>query len=76
MGLGDVKLAPALGAALGWYGWPVLITGAFAGLFYGAGYGLGLLVLRRAGRRAVMPLGPFMIGGAFTGLLLGASAAA
>jgi leader peptidase (prepilin peptidase)/N-methyltransferase len=76
MGLGDVKLAPALGAALGWYGWPVLVTGAFAGLLYGAGYGLGLLVLRRAGRGAVLPLGPFMIGGAFTGLLLGASAAA
>lgn len=74
LGLGDVKLAPALGAALGWYGWPVLVTGAFAGLLYGAGYGLVLMVLRRAGRRSVMPLGPFMIGGAYTGLLLGASA--
>ncbi|MER6978595.1 prepilin peptidase [Streptomyces carpinensis] len=76
MGFGDVKLALALGAVLGWYGWPVLVVGGFAGLLYGACYGLGLVVLRRAGRRSAMPLGPFMIGGAFTGLLLGAFAVA
>ncbi|MET8247752.1 A24 family peptidase [Streptomyces sp. NPDC005202] len=75
MGFGDVKLALALGAALGWYGWPVLIAGAFAGLLYGALYGLGLVVLRRAGRKSAIPLGPFMIGGAFTGLVVGAFAA-
>lgn len=71
MGFGDVKLALALGAALGWYGWSVLVVGAFAGLLYGAVYGLGLVALRRAGRRSAIPLGPFMLGGAFTGLLLG-----
>ncbi|MFB7596014.1 prepilin peptidase [Streptomyces sp. NPDC056160] len=76
MGFGDVKLALALGAVLGWYGWPVLVVGGFAGLFYGAVYGLGLVVLRRAGRGATMPLGPFMLGGAFTGVLLGAAAVA
>lgn len=72
LGFGDVKLALALGTALGWYGWPVLVTGAFAGLVYGALYGLVLVVLRRAGRRTAIALGPFMIAGAFTGLLLGA----
>ncbi|MBC2868268.1 prepilin peptidase [Streptomyces mexicanus] len=76
LGFGDVKLALALGAALGWYGWPVVVAGAVAGLLYGGCYGLGLILLRRAGRGAVMPLGPFMLGGAFTGLLLGASTAA
>ncbi|MEU7378973.1 MULTISPECIES: A24 family peptidase [unclassified Streptomyces] len=75
MGFGDVKLALALGAALGWYGWPVLVVGAFAGLLYGAGYGLGLVVLRRAGRKSAIALGPFMLGGALTGVLLGAFAA-
>ncbi|MFF1489187.1 prepilin peptidase [Streptomyces sp. NPDC058319] len=75
MGFGDVKLALSLGASLGWYGWPVLITGGFAGLFYGAVYGLGLVLLRRAGRGATMPLGPFMLAGACTGILLGAAAA-
>lgn len=75
LGFGDVKLALALGAALGWYGWQILLTGAFAGLFYGALYGLGMVAVRRAGRKSAIPLGPFMIGGAFTGLLLGAFAA-
>lgn len=76
MGFGDVKLALGLGAALGWYGWPVLVAGAFAGVLYGAVYGLGMVVLRRAGRKTAIPLGPFMLGGAFTGLVLGAFAAA
>ncbi|MFF4141519.1 prepilin peptidase [Streptomyces sp. NPDC001698] len=76
MGFGDVKLALALGVALGWYGWPVLVVGAFAGLLYGAGYGLGLVVLRRADRKSAIALGPFMLGGALTGLLLGAFAVA
>lgn len=75
MGFGDVKLALALGVALGWYGWRILLTGAFVGLLYGAVYGLGMVVLRRAGRKSAIPLGPFMTGGAFTGLLLGAFAA-
>ncbi|GGV79890.1 MULTISPECIES: prepilin peptidase [Streptomyces] len=75
LGFGDVKLALGLGAALGWYGWPAVVAGGVAGLLYGGCYGLGLILLRRAGRGAVMPLGPFMLGGAFTGLLLGASAA-
>ncbi|WP_445526984.1 prepilin peptidase [Streptomyces cyslabdanicus] len=76
MGFGDVKLALALGAALGWYGWPVLVLGAFAGLLYGACYGLGLVVLRRAARKSAVALGPFMLAGALTGLLLGAFAVA
>lgn len=76
MGFGDVKLALGLGTALGWYGWPVLVTGAFAGVLYGAVYGLGMVALRRAGRKTAIPLGPFMLGGAFTGLLLGAFAVA
>lgn len=72
MGFGDVKLALALGLALGWYGRTVLITGAFAGFLIGALYGLGLMLLRRAGRKTAMPFGPFMIFGAFLGVLLGA----
>ncbi|MFE9457039.1 prepilin peptidase [Streptomyces californicus] len=75
MGFGDVKLALALGAALGWYGWAVLFVGGFAGFLFGAAYGLGLVVLRRAGRKTGIPFGPFMIAGALAGLLLGALAA-
>ncbi|MGR8008563.1 prepilin peptidase [Streptomyces hypolithicus] len=74
MGFGDVKLAVALGTALGWYGWTVFFAGAFAGFLLGAAYGVGLMILRRAGRRTAIPFGPFMIAGAFLGLLLGGAA--
>ncbi|MEU8096103.1 A24 family peptidase [Streptomyces rubiginosohelvolus] len=74
MGFGDVKLALALGVALGWYGWTVLFVGGFAGFLFGAAYGLVLVLLRRAGRRTGIPFGPFMIAGALTGVLLGALA--
>ncbi|MFJ8308954.1 MULTISPECIES: prepilin peptidase [unclassified Streptomyces] len=71
MGFGDVKLAVGLGVALGWYGWAVLMAGALLGLVLGAVYGMGLVALRRASRKTAIPLGPFMIAGAFGGLLLG-----
>ncbi|MEV0035357.1 A24 family peptidase [Streptomyces sp. NPDC050804] len=76
MGFGDVKLALSLGVALGWYGWQVLFVGAFAGFLLGALYGLGLILLRRAGRKSSIPFGPFMITGALIGILLGGLAAA
>ncbi len=72
MGFGDVKLALPLGALLGWYGWTVLFAGAFAGFLLGGAYGLGLVLLRKADRKSAIPFGPFMIGGALLGLLLGA----
>jgi leader peptidase (prepilin peptidase)/N-methyltransferase len=71
MGFGDVKLALTLGVVLGWYGWTVLFVGAFAGFLLGAVYGLGLMLARRASRKTAMPFGPFMLLGAFLGLLLG-----
>ncbi|MFE6742431.1 prepilin peptidase [Streptomyces tubercidicus] len=76
IGLGDVKLAVGLGIALGWYGWRTLVAGGAAGVLIGALYGAGLLLVRRGARDTAMPLGPFMIIGAFCGLLLGAAAVA
>ncbi|MFC9246766.1 prepilin peptidase [Streptomyces sp. NPDC057136] len=75
MGFGDVKLALSLGVALGWYGWAVLFAGGFAGFLLGAVYGLGLMLMRRAGRKTGIPFGPFMIAGALLGVLFGALAA-
>ncbi|MEV8230787.1 A24 family peptidase [Streptomyces sp. NPDC079167] len=75
MGFGDVKLALALGVALGWYGWAALCVGGFAGFLFGALYGAGLMLVRRAGRKTGIPFGPFMIAGALTGLLFGGLAA-
>lgn len=70
-GFGDVKLAPALGAVLGWYGWGILLIGTFAGYLFGALYGVGLILTRRAGRKSTIPFGPFLVAGAFVGILLG-----
>ncbi|WP_250287699.1 prepilin peptidase [Streptomyces atroolivaceus] len=75
MGFGDVKLALALGVALGWYGWAVLFAGGFAGFLFGAVYGAGLMLVRRAGRKTGIPFGPFMIAGALCGLVFGGLAA-
>ncbi|UXY24938.1 A24 family peptidase (plasmid) [Streptomyces cynarae] len=70
-GFGDVKLAPALGAVLGWYGWGILLIGTFAGYLFGALYGVGLILARRADRKTAIPFGPFLMAGAFAGILLG-----
>ncbi|MEV5847910.1 A24 family peptidase [Streptomyces sp. NPDC051985] len=72
MGFGDVKLALGTGAALGWYGWPTVLLGTFAGFLLGALYGGALVVVRRAGRKTAIAFGPFLIAGAFAGLLIGA----
>jgi leader peptidase (prepilin peptidase)/N-methyltransferase len=70
MGFGDVKLAPAVGLALGWYGWNAVIAGTLAGFGLGACAGLLLLATRRADRRTLIPFGPFMLVGALSGVLL------
>ncbi|NEC08417.1 A24 family peptidase, partial [Streptomyces sp. SID7909] len=75
MGFGDVKLALSLGTVLGWYGWPVVFAGGFAGFLFGAVYGAALVALRRADRKTGIPFGPFMIAGAFLGLVFGGLAA-
>ncbi|MFF9125798.1 prepilin peptidase [Streptomyces sp. NPDC014889] len=74
MGFGDVKLALGAGAVLGWYGWPVVLLGTFAGFLFGALYGGALVVVRRAGRKTAIAFGPFLIAGAFAGVLIGAYA--
>ncbi|WP_369391234.1 prepilin peptidase [Streptomyces sp. CG1] len=75
MGFGDVKLAVGMGAVLGWYGWATVLLGTFAGFLLGAVYGGALVVVRRAGRKTAIAFGPFLIAGAFLGLLAGAYAA-
>ncbi|MGW1806349.1 prepilin peptidase [Streptomyces sp. NPDC002078] len=75
MGFGDVKLAVGMGAVLGWYGWSTVLLGTFAGFLLGALYGAALVVVRRAGRKTAIPFGPFLLAGAFAGLLIGAYAA-
>jgi leader peptidase (prepilin peptidase)/N-methyltransferase len=71
MGLGDVKLAGVLGMALAWLGWGVWLVGAFLGFLLGAVVGLGLMAVRRAGRRTAIPFGPFMVAGTLLAIVWG-----
>ncbi|MDT0574068.1 A24 family peptidase [Streptomyces sp. DSM 3412] len=75
LGFGDVKLALGLGAVLGWYGWGALYLGTFAGALIGSAYTVVALARGRAVRRQLVALGPFMLAGAYVGLLLEAYAA-
>ncbi|MGV3714225.1 prepilin peptidase [Pseudolysinimonas sp.] len=70
MGFGDVKLAGVLGLFLGWLGWGPLAVGALAGFLLGGLFGIVLLLAGR-GRKAKIPFGPWMLAGAWLGILLG-----
>jgi leader peptidase (prepilin peptidase)/N-methyltransferase len=70
MGMGDVRLAGLVGSVLAYLSWGTLIIGAFAGFFIGAVVGVGLIAVRRGGRKTAVPFGPFMIAGALVGLFV------
>jgi leader peptidase (prepilin peptidase) / N-methyltransferase len=70
LGAADIRLAGLLGLALGWPGWTTVIDGALLGLLYGSLTGAIMIVLRRATCHTLIPFGPALIAGAFTGLLL------
>ncbi|MET9733265.1 A24 family peptidase [Streptomyces sp. NPDC006458] len=63
MWLGDVKLAPALGALLGWSSWTALFWGAAAGFVVGAVSEAARMAVGRA-RRTHVAFGPYMVIGA------------
>ncbi|WP_418153411.1 prepilin peptidase [Actinoalloteichus caeruleus] len=69
LGAGDVRLAGLLGLLLGWSGWTVLVGGVLLGLGLGAAHG-ALVILAGGTRHSALPLGPALIAGAVTVLLL------
>ena len=71
MGLGDVKLAGVLGIYLGYLGWAQLAVGAAAAFVLGGVFGIVLLIARRSGRKSKIPFGPWMILGAWIGIVAG-----
>lgn len=71
MGLGDVKLAAVVGLYLGWAGWAEFAVGAFAAFVLGGLVGILLLAARRARRSTAIPFGPWMLGGAWVGIVIG-----
>jgi leader peptidase (prepilin peptidase) / N-methyltransferase len=70
LGAADIRLAGLLGLALAWPGWDIFVSGAALGLLYGGFTGAAMIVLRRASRHTLIPLGPALIVGAFTALLV------
>jgi leader peptidase (prepilin peptidase)/N-methyltransferase len=75
MGFGDVKLAGVLGGYLGWLGWGEVVTGGFLGFLLGGVLGGGLMLVRRANRKSMIPFGPFMLLGALLAILWGGALA-
>lgn len=66
LGMGDVKLALLLGAALGW----AVIAALFLGTVAAGLVSAGLLISQGAdARKRAIPLGPFLAGGAIVVLL-------
>lgn len=73
MGFGDVKFAGVLGLFLGYLSWDALIIGAFSAFILGGVFGLALLASRKATRKSGIPFGPWMLAGAWVGVLFGES---
>ncbi|HEX2373228.1 MAG TPA: prepilin peptidase [Actinomycetota bacterium] len=76
MGLGDVKLAPTLGLALGWLSWGAVAVGVFAGFLLGGLAGLAAIAVLGLTRKSLLPFGPWLVTGALLGVLAGADVAA
>jgi prepilin signal peptidase PulO-like enzyme (type II secretory pathway) len=62
MGLGDVKLAAATGALVGW---PTVIAALILGIVAGGLAALFLLLTHRAGRKDYFAYGPYLALGAW-----------
>ncbi|WP_336923547.1 prepilin peptidase [Aquipuribacter sp. SD81] len=73
MGFGDVKLAGVLGLVLGWFGWGALLVGVFAGFLVGGVVSVALISAHLATRKSMIPFGPYMLVGAWTGVVAGES---
>jgi leader peptidase (prepilin peptidase)/N-methyltransferase len=71
MGMGDVKLAGVIGLFLGYSGWAALAVGTLSAFLLGGVVGIALIAARRARRNTGIPFGPWMLGGAWVGILLG-----
>jgi len=60
MGIGDMKLAGALGLLLGW---PDIVLAIALAFVVGAVWGVLLLILKKKSLKAQVPFGPFLVAG-------------
>lgn len=73
LGAGDVRLAPTLGAFLGWYGPRAVFFGVFLGFVVATVVSVALLALKRLDRKDEVPMGPFLMVGTLI-MFIGAAA--
>lgn len=71
MGFGDVKVAGVLGLYTGWLGWGVWAVGLFGGFLIGGVLSIGLLAVKKAGRKTKIPYGPSLLLGVLLAILVG-----
>ncbi len=71
MGEGDVRLAPLLGAALGFLNPGLAVVGLLYGFITGAVVGLAMLGLRKGDRKTAIPFGPFLALGTLLAIFWG-----
>lgn len=76
VGFGDVRLAALVGLILGRTGWHQWLVGIYAGLVLFALFAVSAIVAsaargERRGLKTAFPFGPFMIAGAYVGLMVG-----
>ncbi|MCS4484389.1 prepilin peptidase [Gleimia sp. 6138-11-ORH1] len=65
LGLGDLKLAPVIGAWLGLYGFEVSYTGLLLAFTLGGVVALSLVILKKLKLKDRIPYGPFLVVGAY-----------
>jgi len=68
MGYGDADIALAIGALLGW---AKIIPAYYFAFITGSIYGIYVLARKRGGLKSEVPLGPFLIAGAFFAIIYG-----
>lgn len=69
LGAGDVKLGGVLGLAMGWQSWSTILIGTILGWSLAALVRLALRLDRRRQCESAMPVGPFLLVGAFVAVL-------
>lgn len=69
MGMGDVKLAGALGAV---FGWPDIGLITALSFIIGSFVGIGAILLRKKGMKSTLPFGPFLAVGSLIVFFFGA----